>query len=641
MASLFESESSVQERQDAAARVKANASNPRMTQDVINDLRSQVRANKSYNRLKSFDNIKAGIDKSGLLGDYVTLNPERKRASDINSIKEKVTSQHKFGTPAFFKAAATELAAAGYTQEALSAIDKGLTFSQKQATLNKTIYDSTTNTAEEARKIAEENRKEELHPYAVKEQDLKNKASILELRNAYATAPDEIKQIMLKTQNDITVLDQQKLDLYNAQQTQDSYIATKNNEGTLSTATLQANIDKANAESITAEVNAKVASGTVDAQITKQVADAETAISNSKITETNANLAIETYNNKIKISNETVNKLKTELEISKLKLDAEERTQNTNIRQRYLQEELVKNQILTQQALANKYAAEVVGSTTPSPEKKLGNELSAAIVEGDYAAAITASQVLASKIPSLGGDKDLANNYSKLKNDAERFKSLANLSETFLTQDSTGLAQLVSNIKSGVGAETRALGFDSNPLIASILDQLDPIKSPSKEVQAIIDKEEGKRTPSDIKELKKFEKLGQADASQIQKAYLKVINIAYAKWKTASRNRGGGEGSITSRQLEAAGKAIGSDSFFGDITQVQVSLALAKTEAVKDIELSNKVLNTPRRTIASRYLKQLSDSNSVNTPEGLKIYKINGKWINTDFEEDKRMDRIQ
>ena len=138
MATLFELESSVQERQDAAARAKANASNPRMTQDVINDLRSQMRANNSYNRLKSFDNIAAGIDKSGLLGDYVTLNPERKRASDINSIKEKVTSQHKFGTPAFFKAAATELAAAGYAQEALSAIDKGLTFGQKQATIEET-----------------------------------------------------------------------------------------------------------------------------------------------------------------------------------------------------------------------------------------------------------------------------------------------------------------------------------------------------------------------------------------------------------------------------------------------------------------------------------------------------------------------
>ena len=146
MATLFETENDVIALQEAKARQNANADNPRMGYDPINDIRSQVRANRSYNMRRGGNLLGAGIDKSGLLGDSVTLNPEVKRASDINSIKDRVSSQHKFGTPDFFKSAATELAAAGYTQEALSAIDTGLTFSQKQATVDKTKADAATTT---------------------------------------------------------------------------------------------------------------------------------------------------------------------------------------------------------------------------------------------------------------------------------------------------------------------------------------------------------------------------------------------------------------------------------------------------------------------------------------------------------------
>ena len=107
MATLFETENDVIALQEAKARQNANADNPRMGYDPINDIRSQVRANRSYNMRRGGNLIGAGIDKSGLLGDSVTLNPEVKRASDINSIKDRVSSQHKFGTPDFFKSAAT------------------------------------------------------------------------------------------------------------------------------------------------------------------------------------------------------------------------------------------------------------------------------------------------------------------------------------------------------------------------------------------------------------------------------------------------------------------------------------------------------------------------------------------------------
>jgi len=137
MATLFETENDVIALQEAKARQNANADNPRMGYDPINDIRSQVRANRSYNMRRGGNLIGAGIDKSGLLGDSVTLNPEVKRASDINSIKDRVSSQHKFGTPDFFKSAATELAAAGYTQEALSALDTGINYEKQMASIDK------------------------------------------------------------------------------------------------------------------------------------------------------------------------------------------------------------------------------------------------------------------------------------------------------------------------------------------------------------------------------------------------------------------------------------------------------------------------------------------------------------------------
>ena len=137
MATLFETENDVIALQEAKARQNANADNPRMGYDPINDIRSQVRANRSYNMRRGGNLIGAGIDKSGLLGDSVTLNPEVKRAAQINIIKDRVSSQHKFGTPDFFKAAATELAAAGYSKEALSALDTGINYEKQMASIDK------------------------------------------------------------------------------------------------------------------------------------------------------------------------------------------------------------------------------------------------------------------------------------------------------------------------------------------------------------------------------------------------------------------------------------------------------------------------------------------------------------------------
>jgi len=137
MATLFETENDVIALQEAKARQNANADNPRMGYDPINDIRSQVRANRSYNMRRGGNLIGAGIDKSGLLGDSVTFNPEVKRAAQINIIKDRVSSQHKFGTPDFFKAAATELAAAGYSKEALSALDTGINYEKQMASIDK------------------------------------------------------------------------------------------------------------------------------------------------------------------------------------------------------------------------------------------------------------------------------------------------------------------------------------------------------------------------------------------------------------------------------------------------------------------------------------------------------------------------
>ena len=138
MASLFETEDDVRAIQDAQARSGANAANPRMNYDPINDIRSQIRQNASYSRRSGGNLIGAGIDRSGLLGDSITLNPQMKRATDMRQIQSEAGQRFNPSTPEYFGFVASEMSNRGYHGEAMKAQEYGLAMEQKRATLGKT-----------------------------------------------------------------------------------------------------------------------------------------------------------------------------------------------------------------------------------------------------------------------------------------------------------------------------------------------------------------------------------------------------------------------------------------------------------------------------------------------------------------------
>jgi hypothetical protein len=142
MASLFETEDDVRAIQDVQARGGANVANPRMMQDPINDIRSQVRQNASYSRRSGGNLIGAGIDRSGLLGDSITLNPQMKRATDMRQIQSEAGQRFNPSTPEYFGFVASEMSNRGYHGEAMKAQEYSLAMEQKRATLGKTKADA-------------------------------------------------------------------------------------------------------------------------------------------------------------------------------------------------------------------------------------------------------------------------------------------------------------------------------------------------------------------------------------------------------------------------------------------------------------------------------------------------------------------
>jgi hypothetical protein len=106
-----------------------------MMQDPRNDIRSQVRQNASYSRRSGGNLIGAGIDRSGLLGDSITLNPQMKKATDMRQIQAEAGQRFEPSTPEYFGFVASEMSNRGYHNEAMKAQEYGLAMEQKRATL--------------------------------------------------------------------------------------------------------------------------------------------------------------------------------------------------------------------------------------------------------------------------------------------------------------------------------------------------------------------------------------------------------------------------------------------------------------------------------------------------------------------------
>jgi ribosomal protein L17 len=132
MASLFDTPEEVMQQRALQGREQAMMNNPRMQNaGVVNDLRSQVRQNRSADM------------RSGAVGNMAqalmpnaNIVPELKKAYDIKNIREKVNQKFKFGTPEYFEAVSTELAQNGYQNEALKAQEVGMSFGLNQAKLD-------------------------------------------------------------------------------------------------------------------------------------------------------------------------------------------------------------------------------------------------------------------------------------------------------------------------------------------------------------------------------------------------------------------------------------------------------------------------------------------------------------------------
>ena len=139
MASLFDTPEEVMQQRALQGREQAMMNDPRIQNaGVVNDLRSQVRQNRSADM------------RSGAVGNMAqtlmpnaNIVPELKKAYDIKNIREKVNQNFKFGTPEYFEAVSTELSNAGHPDAALKAKSAGLDFAAKQAATVVDSYDKT------------------------------------------------------------------------------------------------------------------------------------------------------------------------------------------------------------------------------------------------------------------------------------------------------------------------------------------------------------------------------------------------------------------------------------------------------------------------------------------------------------------
>lgn len=135
MASLFDTPVNVyQQQQDASSafgdkHVLHNAS-------AIDQIRSRIRADKASSGHRIGQAI-ANAGESMFGGGDVVVVPELRKANDMRNIQEKMSkSGFVYGTPEYFDMAASELAKAGYGDEALKAKQIGMTVQTQQQKIN-------------------------------------------------------------------------------------------------------------------------------------------------------------------------------------------------------------------------------------------------------------------------------------------------------------------------------------------------------------------------------------------------------------------------------------------------------------------------------------------------------------------------